>query len=105
MSNVVINNTGWYLLSTPNSNVSIFDTINSYKKNTNDTIVIYPYAYYYPYDWSLSKEFTNDDWIVVSINTNMIADIPYSILILEYIQDSLIEEPEPESINRLNIAF
>tara|TARA_Y100000816_G_scaffold266517_1_gene227111 strand:- start:259 stop:654 length:396 start_codon:yes stop_codon:yes gene_type:complete len=94
MSTNVINSVGWYLINTCENNLTIESVVNSYKNNELDTIIIYPYAYYFIGSWPNDKTFTNDDWLTVDIYSDMLTNVSYWILIQEY--NIVAPEPEPE---------
>ena len=92
MTTVNITSTGWYNINTCESNLTIEDVINSYKNETNASLIIYPYAYYFIGSWPNGKTFTNDDWLTIDIYSIMLPNVSYWILIQEY----NVSEPEPE---------
>ena len=97
MTTVNINSTGWYNINTCEKYLQTIESvINSYKNEPNDTLIIYPYAYYFIGSWPNGKTFTNDDWLTIDIYSIMLPNVSYWILIQEYNVGENVPEPQPE---------
>ena len=80
----VINNPGWYMISSSKKNQIIKSVIHDYKKNGRDVIDIHEYAYYYNNEWKNNDTFTNDNWNKTSVLTIMNPNMGYWIFIKSY---------------------
>ena len=94
---IVINSAGWYLISSK-SNVSIGETINNLKQNTNDTFTLHNKIYYYEETWPENNNFSNTDWkdLDISIDINNIylnSNLAFWVLVTSY----TVAPPEPEA--------
>tara|TARA_B100000214_G_C23938658_1_gene614516 strand:+ start:829 stop:1164 length:336 start_codon:yes stop_codon:yes gene_type:complete len=94
---VVINSVGWYLISSK-SNVSIGETINNLKQNTNDSFTLHNKIYYYEESWPENSDFLNTDWKELDIsddidNIYLNPNLAFWVLVTSYIG---FPEPEPE---------
>ena len=89
-SSTVIDSAGWYLISS-NEASEIRSVIETYKKNTTDSIVIQNEVFYYSGTWSNDTTFTSSDWTIGSINDTMQPSLGYWIYILSYSSNNSTE--------------
>lgn len=80
----VIENPGWYLISTDKKNQLIKSVVHSYKKNTSDIVDIYFYAFFYNEPWDSDDNFTYSNWQQISVLKNMNPNMGYWVFVRTY---------------------
>jgi hypothetical protein len=90
----VINNSGWYLISTDETLRRFEEVIYEYRENSNYELEIHGHAYYYQHRVGKYEKFVSGDWVSILIDSVMNPNLAYWIYIRNY--SSPEPEPEPE---------
>ena len=103
----VINQSGWYLLSTIVENSSIRNAIHSYKELPYYGLKLHQYAYFNDNRWNKYDTFTMGDWMYIPLDETMNRNLAYWIYVYDYLEgdvDDTVDYP-PNGFYPFQIGF